>query len=125
VERLLRQRGMRTLAACCAALLMPLSAIAATPFTSIHPEEAYPDNAPLLTSPGANAAFIKQVQQKLHERGFDAGPVNGDFGAKTQTALGQFQLANDLPVSGTLDRQTLDELGVVGPPASASSMASG
>ena len=112
MERLLRQRGMRTLATCCAALLMPLSAIAATPFTSIHPEEAYPDNAPLLASPGANAALIEQVQQKLHERGFDAGPVNGDFGAKTQTALGQFQLANDLPASGALDRRTLDELGV-------------
>ena len=116
---------MRAFTLYCAALLIPLSAMAVTPFTSNHPEEAYPDNAPLLASPGANAGLIKQVQQKLHERGFDAGPVNGDIGAKTQTALGQFQLANDLPVSGTLDRQTLDELGVVGPPASASSRASG
>lgn len=95
-----------------AALLIPFSVIAATPFTSNHPEEAYPDNAPLLASPGPNAEFIKQVQHKLHEQGFDAGPINGDFGAKTQTALGQFQLSRVLPASGALDDQTLAELGV-------------
>jgi peptidoglycan hydrolase-like protein with peptidoglycan-binding domain len=95
-----------------AALLIPFSVIAATPFTSNHPEEAYPDNAPLLASPGANAEFIKRVQQKLHDQGFDSGPINGDFGAKTQTALGQFQLSRALPASGALDDQTLAGLGV-------------
>jgi peptidoglycan hydrolase-like protein with peptidoglycan-binding domain len=94
------------------ALLIPVPVIAATPFTSNHPEEAYPDNAPLLVSPGPHAEFIKRVQQKLHEQGFDAGPINGDFGAKTQTALGQFQLSRTLPASGALDDQTLAELGV-------------
>ena len=38
-------------------------------------------------SPGPYDDFIKQVQQKLNALGFDAGPVNGDFGAKTQSAL--------------------------------------
>jgi peptidoglycan hydrolase-like protein with peptidoglycan-binding domain len=52
------------------------------------------------------------VQEKLRQLGFDAGPANGDFGAKTQTALGQFQLANNLPVSGQLDDRTLGVLGV-------------
>ena len=56
--------------------------------------------------------IIKQVQQKLHQQGFDAGPVNGDFGAKTQAALAQFQLSRVLPASGALDDQTLAELGV-------------
>ena len=95
-----------------AALLIPCSVIAATPFTSNHPEEAYPDNIPPLASPGPNSEFIKQVQQKLHQQGFDAGPVNGDFGAKTQAALAQFQLSRVLPASGALDDQTLAELGV-------------
>lgn len=80
--------------------------------TSLHPEEAYPDNAPPLTSPGPYTGFMKEVQQKLHQLGFDAGPVSGDFGAKTQAALAQFQLSRDLPVSGMLDQQTLSELGV-------------
>jgi peptidoglycan hydrolase-like protein with peptidoglycan-binding domain len=102
----------RTYLAVAAALLIPVSAMAADDITSLHPEEAYPDNAPMLTSPGPYTAFMKDVQQKLHGLGFDAGPVNGDFGTKTQAALAQFQLSRDLPASGTLDERTLGELGV-------------
>jgi peptidoglycan hydrolase-like protein with peptidoglycan-binding domain len=97
-----------------AAVLLALqaSALASDPFTSNHPEKSYPDNAPPLTSPGPYSGLVKQVQEKLHEEGFDAGPVSGDFGAKTQAALAQFQLARDLPASGMLDDRTLAELGV-------------
>lgn len=98
-----------------AAMLMPLSALAAKEITSLHPEEAYPDNAAPLTSPGPYTGFIKEVQQKLHGHGFDAGPINGDFGAKTQAALAQFQLSVDLPASGMLDGRTLEALGVEAP----------
>lgn len=93
-------------------LLFTASAFAAGEFSSLHPEEAYPDDAPTLVSPGPYADFIKQVQQKLHEEGFDAGPVNGDFGSKTQAALAQFQLSRALPASGMLDDVTLSALGV-------------
>ena len=82
------------------------------PFTSLHPEEAYPNDAPVMTSPGPYSDFIKQVQQRLHQYGFDAGPLNGDFGTKTQAALAQFQLSRNLPASGQLDNPTLQELGV-------------
>jgi peptidoglycan hydrolase-like protein with peptidoglycan-binding domain len=85
----------------------------------MHPEEALPDNLPLLASPGPYAEFIKEVQQKLHQRGFDAGPVNGAFGTKTQAALAQFQLAMTLPASGALDDETLRALGVQRPTAGA------
>lgn len=81
----------------------------------IHPEEAIPDNLPRMTSPGPYDDFIKQVQQKLHQAGFDAGPVNGDFGEKTQAALAQFQLANTLPASGMLDGATMLALDVLRP----------
>src|SRR3954467_10345936 len=94
------------------AVLIPICANAADALTSLHPEEAYPDNAAPMTSPGPYTEFMKQVQQKLHERGFDAGPLNGDFGAKTQAALAQFQLSENLPASGSLDDRTLAELGV-------------
>jgi peptidoglycan hydrolase-like protein with peptidoglycan-binding domain len=56
--------------------------------------------------------FISEVQEKLRALGFDAGPVNGDFGSKTQAALAQFQLSRTIPASGQLDNETLDELGV-------------
>ena len=102
----------------CAALLLPLSAFAVgtDDTTALHPEEAYPNNLPVLTSPGPYTEFVKQVQTRLHEEGFDAGPVNGDFGSKTQAALTQFQLGRDLDASGMLDQQTLKALGVQGPP---------
>ena len=76
----------------------------------------YPDDIPPLVTPdGPYSDMIKEVQQKLHEAGFDAGPVNGDFGVKTQAALGQYQLSQLLPASGALDDATLKSLGVERP----------
>jgi peptidoglycan hydrolase-like protein with peptidoglycan-binding domain len=88
-------------------------------FTSLHPEEAYPDpTGPV--SADEYTDFIRAVQERLRSLGFDAGPANGDFGAKTQTALAQFQLSRTLPASGSLDDETLAELGVRREPAEAS-----
>jgi len=104
--------------------LAPIAASAAGAFTSLHPEEAYPDPA----QPGSTdpyTGFISRVQEKLRQLGFDAGPANGDFGAKTQTALGQFQLSHNLPVSGQLDDQTLGVLDVTRDVAPASDSAAG
>lgn len=61
-------------------------------------------------SPGPYTDFYKQLQQKLNNLGFDAGPVNGEFGEKTQAALAQYQLAMMLPASGMPDAPTLLEL---------------
>ena len=92
-------------------LLGPLGAAAQSPFTSLHPEEAIPD-PPVEASQGPHSDFIKRVQERLHQEGFDAGPVNGYFGEKTQAALAQFQLAFSVPASGALDDETLAALGV-------------
>jgi peptidoglycan hydrolase-like protein with peptidoglycan-binding domain len=92
-------------------LTAPLGAQAAHPFTSLHPEEAWPDPAGQ-SSPDPYSGFIAKVQEQLRALGFDAGPPNGDFGGKTQAALAQFQLSRNLPASGQLDDQTLAELGV-------------
>ena len=95
-----------------AAVLLQSAAAAAGGFNSNHPEEAYPDNMVPLTSGGAYSDLIKQVQTRLRQQGFDAGPVTGDFATKTQAALAQFQLSRLLPASGMLDDPTLAELGV-------------
>jgi len=79
------------------------------------PAEAIPDNLPRMAAPGPYDGMVREVQEKLNALGFDAGPVNGDFGEKTQAALAQFQLANLLPASGALDNATLKELGVERP----------
>ena len=81
------------------------------------------DNLPRMTSPGPYDEFTKQVQQKLNELGFDAGPVNGDFGWKTQAALAQFQIASLLPASGMPDAPTLLELDVLRPESTAEASA--
>lgn len=93
-------------------LLAPVAVMAANAFTSLHPEEEYSDDAPALSSPGAYAGLIRDAQQKLHEHGFDAGPVNGAPGPKMQAALAQFQLANDIPANGMLDDATRAALGI-------------
>jgi peptidoglycan hydrolase-like protein with peptidoglycan-binding domain len=94
-----------------AALVLFLGGVAAKDFTSLHPEESLPD-ATQQPSPGPYNDFIKRVQERLRAQGFDAGPVNGDFGWKTQAALAQFQLSRTLPASGQLDDATLAELDV-------------
>ena len=105
---------MKTLTCLAGALLIgaSLPSIAGNPIGALHPEESIPDNLPRMTSPGPYDDLVKQIQQMLQERGFDAGPVNGDFGPKTQAALAQFQLATQLPASGMPDARTLLELGV-------------
>ena len=107
------------IAVCC-----PAAALAGREFTSNHPEEQYPNDAPPLTSGGPYEDMLKQVQEKLRAQGFDAGPANGAFNTKTQAALAQFQLSRNLPASGAMDDATLAVLGVE-PIASAASADSG
>ena len=88
------------------------SAFAGNALSDNHPEAAYPDKVLPLYTPGPSADLVRQVQERLHALDFDAGPVNGEFGSKTQAALVQFQLSSLLPASGSLDEETLAELGV-------------
>lgn len=98
-------------AAAAALLLTSPGAIGAGVFTSLHPEEAHRDpQGP--TDAHAYSGLISKVQERLRVLGFDAGPVNGDFGAKTQAALAQFQLSVPIPAGGQLDDLTLAALGV-------------
>jgi peptidoglycan hydrolase-like protein with peptidoglycan-binding domain len=88
-------------------LLLPLGSLA----SGVHPEEDHPDPVGQ-ASADPYTGFVSQVQEKLRALGFDAGPVNGDFGTKTQAALAQFQLSRTIPAGGQLDELTLQELGV-------------
>jgi murein L,D-transpeptidase YcbB/YkuD len=57
-------------------------------------------------------AFTRSVQQALNDKGFDAGPADGVWGASTRTALIRFQQANNLVADGEPGPQTLAALGV-------------
>lgn len=60
----------------------------------------------------ADAALVRSVQQSLNRRGFDAGPVDGQWGPSTENALRDFQRSNGLAQTGNLDDRTLSALGV-------------
>lgn len=55
---------------------------------------------------------VKKVQEALKAQGYDPGSTDGTMDARTQQALRDFQKANDLPVTGALDAQTAEKLGV-------------
>ena len=51
---------------------------------------------------GANGASVQLLQERLAAKGFLTGPVDGDFGKQTDTAVRQFQAANNLKVDGVV-----------------------
>lgn len=57
-------------------------------------------------------AFAYQAEQRLKAAGFDPGPIDGILDAKTTTALRQYQMSQDLPVTGRLDEATRKALGI-------------
>ncbi len=57
-------------------------------------------------------ALVVKVQEALIARGYDPGPVDGIYGYRTRLAVRAFQRDNGLPVTGYLNRPTLDLLGI-------------
>ena len=62
----------------------------------------------------ARDAVVRLVQERLTERGYDPGPVDGMMGSATRTALGAFQMDEGLTPSQDADAATLDALGLRG-----------
>ncbi len=54
---------------------------------------------------------VRDVQRELKRKGYDPGPIDGVLGIKTQTALKQYQIDNNLPV-GNLNIPTLTKMGI-------------
>ena len=55
---------------------------------------------------------VRSVQQALNDRGYDAGPADGQMGPGTTDALLRFQQAQGLPQTGQPDSRTQAALGV-------------
>ena len=56
--------------------------------------------------------LVRQAQQALNDKGFDAGAPSGNVDAKTQAALKKFQQSQGIDASGQLDKTTLAALGI-------------
>jgi putative peptidoglycan binding protein len=59
-----------------------------------------------------DSATIQRVQRALNDKGYNAGPIDGQYGASTQDAVRRFQQASGLPATGALEPRTLSALGV-------------
>jgi hypothetical protein len=57
---------------------------------------------------------VRSAQQALNARGYNAGAVDGVWGPGTESAVREFQRAQGLGETGTLDQPTLAALGVSG-----------
>jgi TPR repeat protein len=54
--------------------------------------------------------LMRQIQEALLKRGYDPGPVDGIYGAKTRKAIEDFQKAAGMVVDGKASRIVLDTL---------------
>ena len=55
---------------------------------------------------------VRKAQQHLRSRGYQAGTPDGLMGPQTIAALRRYQSANGLTVTGEVDTDTLDSLGI-------------
>jgi len=60
--------------------------------------------------PGDTGAQVKQLQVALNSLGYSVGTPDGDYGPATQTAVEQFQAANNLATDGVVGPETLAKL---------------
>jgi peptidoglycan hydrolase-like protein with peptidoglycan-binding domain len=62
---------------------------------------------------GSKGDEVLDVQNRLKERGFDPGPIDGIFGSKTETAVRAFQEKHNLQVDGIVGPETGGALGML------------
>ncbi len=64
----------------------------------------------LLMQRGQRGSDVRSLQQRLSDAGFNPGPIDGIYGGLTEQAVGQFQTANGLTASGSVDQTTWTSL---------------
>lgn len=57
---------------------------------------------------------VLATQKKLAQLGFYKGSADGQMGSQTSAAIRRYQIAENLKVTGELNRQTLQNLGIQG-----------
>ena len=72
---------------------------------------AVPGNPPTLLNKGAVGSKVKTLQVRLEIQGYDPGPIDGIFGARTATAVKNFQEYKGLMANGMVDETTWKALG--------------
>ena len=73
---------------------------------------------------GSSGAEVGALQRRLSSAGYYNGPIDSAYGEATATAVRQFQQANGLPVTGSVDLATWDRLQAAQPETSPNSESS-
>lgn len=68
-------------------------------------QKQIPESSKVLAK-GAGGSKVKTLQVRLEMQGYDPGPIDGIFGARTLAAVKDFQATNNLKVDGTVDEIT-------------------
>jgi peptidoglycan hydrolase-like protein with peptidoglycan-binding domain len=97
----------------CLALASSANTLAAAPGASSAAQESSASSR-TWRSPQRSPARdrYKQIQLALKRRGYDPGPIDGEWGSKTSAALKRFEKDHDLRADGKLDALTLITLGL-------------
>jgi hypothetical protein len=76
----------------------------------------YPYDGPIYSGPSARPfdQVVADVQAALQEQGYYKGEVDGLLGPLTRQALAEYQQANGLYATETIDQPTLQTLGLAG-----------
>jgi len=56
--------------------------------------------------------WVRQVQQKLQDQGYDVGGIDGKWGPKSSAALKEFQRAQGMQADGRLSQDAVTALGL-------------
>ena len=78
-----------------------------TPSGATHTAPPPPPVASETRDSSHSVGSITRVQDLLRSEGFFAGPSDGVWGPKTETAVRAYQRAHGLEMTGKLDRPTL------------------
>jgi len=88
------------------------------PYDYYADDQPYDNTEPVDNGVPAADATVQAVQTQLTQLGYYNGPVDGIFGPATRDAVANYQIANQLNVTGSLSPDTLQSLGLPEPAAS-------
>lgn len=87
----------------------PTPASPTTPATA-SPTPTQPPAPVLLLEPGDRGDKVRALQARLKEIAWYYGDVTGSYDAATVKAVKGFQAKREIPVTGSVDRETMDRL---------------
>src|SRR5438477_10170761 len=74
--------------------------------------DPYDNNGASYNTAPADSATVQAVQTQLAQLGYYTGSIDGVFGPTTRDAVANFQIANQLNVTGSLSPDTLHSIGL-------------